>query len=67
LKELRFRIENGAWRLAFAFDLDRRAVLLVAGNKSGASQDRFYRHLLDLADRRFDRHQREVTAEKEKH
>ncbi len=33
MKEIRFKSENGVWRVAFAFDPRRRAVLLVAGDK----------------------------------
>ena len=33
MKELRFDAENGVWRVAFAFDPKRRAILLVAGDK----------------------------------
>lgn len=66
LKELRFRADNGAWRVAFAFDLHRRAILLVGGDKSGVSKDKFYRNLIDIADRRFDQHQRAISAKKEK-
>ena len=53
MKELRF---EGAWRAAFAFDSSRQAVILVAGDKSGQAQARFYRALIDLADKRFDAH-----------
>ena len=56
MKELRFRAEGGVWRIAFAFDPERKAVLLVAGNKAGISQRRFYRDLIEVADRRLDRH-----------
>jgi hypothetical protein len=35
MKELRFDADHGVWRVAFAFDPKRRAVLLVAGDKSG--------------------------------
>ena len=66
MKELRFRADNGAWRVAFAFDLKRHAILLVGGDKSGVSQDKFYRNLIEIADRRFDKHQREIAAKKEK-
>jgi hypothetical protein len=66
LKELRFRADNGAWRVAFAFDLHRRAILLVGGDKSGVSKDKFYRNLIDIADRRFDQHQRAISVKKEK-
>jgi hypothetical protein len=56
MKELRFDAEDGAWRVAFAFDPKRRAILLVAGDKSGGSQKRFYRELIRKADQRFDAH-----------
>src|SRR5437016_5540235 len=56
MKELRFEADNGVWRVAFAFDLKRDAILLVAGDKSGQSRKRFYRQLIARADRRFDKH-----------
>ena len=56
MKELRFDADNGVWRVAFAFDPKRRAVLLVAGDKSGGSEKRFYRQLIAKADDRFDSH-----------
>jgi hypothetical protein len=34
MKEIRFSA-NGVWRFAFAFDLERNAVILVGGNKEG--------------------------------
>jgi hypothetical protein len=37
MKELRFKADNGVWRVAFAFDPERKAILLVAGDKSGVS------------------------------
>ena len=49
-----FEAENGVWRVAFAFDPKRRAILLVAGNKSGVGEKRFYRQLIKKADKRFD-------------
>lgn len=56
MKELRFHAANGAWRVAFAFDPRRKAILLVAGDKSGGSQKRFYAELIRRADERFDAH-----------
>ena len=41
-KKLRFEGADGEWPAAFAFDPERRAILLVAGDKSGASQKRFW-------------------------
>ena len=56
MKELRFGADGGVWRTAFAFDPERRAILLVAGDKSGGSERRFYRQLIQKADARFDDH-----------
>ena len=56
MKELRFAAADGQWRVAFAFDTKRRAILLVAGDKSGVSEKRFYRELIRKADERFDAH-----------
>jgi hypothetical protein len=56
MKELRFDADNGVWRVAYAFDPAREAILLVAGDKSGVSQKRFYKSLLAKADTRFDYH-----------
>jgi len=56
MKELRFEAKGGVWRVAFAFDPRRKAVLLAAGSKSGMSEKRFYRQLIHRADQRFDAH-----------
>lgn len=56
MKELRFQADGGVWRVAFAFDPARRAVLLVAGDKAGVKSDRFYRELLRRADERYRDH-----------
>jgi hypothetical protein len=56
MKELRFDAEGGVWRVAYAFDPERKGIVLVAGDKSGQSEKRFYRALIAKADERFDRH-----------
>lgn len=56
MKELRFSASDGEWRVAFAFDTRRRAILLVAGDKSGGGERRFYRELIRKADDRFEAH-----------
>jgi hypothetical protein len=56
MKELRLSAAGGEWRVAFAFDPRRRAILLVTGDKSGVSEKRFYRQLIAKADRRFGAH-----------
>ncbi|HPO12664.1 MAG TPA: type II toxin-antitoxin system RelE/ParE family toxin [Candidatus Hydrogenedentes bacterium] len=56
MKELRFSAADGEWRVAFAFDIKRKAILLVAGDKSGVNEKQFYRELIRKADDRFDAH-----------
>ena len=56
MKELRFTADDGVWRVAFAFDTKRRAIILVAGDKGGLAQKRFYRGLIAKADARFAEH-----------
>lgn len=58
MKELRFDADGGAWRVAYAFDPERKAILLAGGDKSGTGKVRFYRNLLRIADERFDQHLR---------
>jgi hypothetical protein len=64
MKELRFGAADGEWRVAFAFDPKRRAILLVAGDKSGGSGKRFYRELIRKADERFDAHLARLRKER---
>jgi hypothetical protein len=63
MKELRFESDGGVWRVAFAFDPRREGVLLVAGDKAGTSQNRFYRQLIAKADKRLTAHLRRLREE----
>jgi hypothetical protein len=56
MKELRFSWNGQVWRVAFAYDPQRQAILLVGGDKGGADQRRFYKRLLTVADERYDEH-----------
>jgi hypothetical protein len=56
MKELRFSWNGPVWRVAFAFDPQRQAILLVGGDKGGADQRRFYKRLINVADDRYDEH-----------
>lgn len=64
MKELRFSAAGGEWRVAFAFDTRRKGILLIAGDKSGGSEKRFYRELLRKADSRFDNHLARLERER---
>jgi hypothetical protein len=63
MKELRFDAGGGVWRVAFAFDPRRHALLLVAGDKSGVATAEFYRRLIARADERFDEHLRALKSQ----
>ena len=64
MKEMRFYADNGVWRVAFAFDPERKAVLLIAGDKAGVKEKRFYKALIDKADQRFTEHVEELQLAK---
>lgn len=54
MKELRFLFSGAPYRLFYAFDPQRRAVILCGGDKS--NQKRFYEIYIRLADEAFSRH-----------
>jgi hypothetical protein len=56
LKELRTHHGHHQYRIAFAFDPKRQAIILCAGDKTGVNQERFYKKLISQADSIFDRH-----------
>ncbi len=65
MKELRFEADDGVWRAAFAFDPKREAIILVAADKSGGSEKKFYKRLMKIADERFDQHLKALKESKE--
>ncbi len=67
MKELRFDAADGVWRFAFAFDLKRKGLVLCGGDKSGGSETRFYRQLINKADERFDAHLAALAQTSETH
>jgi len=66
MKELRFEADGGVWRVAFAFDPGRKAILLVAGDKSGGGERRFYKVLIAKADERYRDHLARLKAARKK-
>jgi len=62
MKELRFALKKEIWRIAFAFDPKRQAILLAGGNKTGADQKRFYERLIRTADARYGRYLNRLDA-----
>ena len=66
MEELRFDAANGVWRIAFAFDPKRRAILLCGGDKSGGSESRFYRRLTAKANARYGAYLASLKAERKR-
>ncbi len=62
MKELRADTKTSIMRIAFAFDPDREAILLVGGNKTGVSQKRFYKQLIAKADELYELHLTKVRS-----
>lgn len=58
-----FRVQSGGepYRVFYAFDPRRAAILLIGGNKAG--QDRFYDTMIPVADRLYDDHLTEIRKE----
>ena len=54
MKELRVQFRGDPWRILFAFDPSRKAILLVGGNKRG--DKRWYKTNIPIADGRYRRH-----------
>ena len=59
MKELRVQHNGDPYRILFAFDLSRRAVLLLGGNKRGDS--RWYEKNIPIADALFEKWQKKLS------
>jgi hypothetical protein len=54
MKELRIQHSGRPYRVLFAFDPRRCAILLIGGDKTG--NDRWYEEFVPIADELFDEH-----------
>jgi hypothetical protein len=61
LRELRVQHRGDPYRILYAFDPRRTAILLVGGKKTG--DDRWYDEFVPLADRLYDEHLDELRRE----
>ena len=50
LKELRSKTENHLFRIAYIFDPERNALLLIGGDKKGKNEKKFYKDLIREAE-----------------
>jgi hypothetical protein len=62
MRELRVQIGGEPYRIFYAFDPRRAAILLVGGNKGG--DDQFYARMVPIADRVYGEHLRQLGREK---
>jgi hypothetical protein len=63
MRELRVQHGGEPYRVFYAFDPRRAAILLIGGNKAG--DDRFYERMVPVADRIYDKHLEELNAEQQ--
>ena len=61
MKELRIQHAGNPYRVFFAFDPRRQAILLIGGNKVGG--DRFYEEMVPEADSLYDSYLAELIDE----
>jgi hypothetical protein len=61
MRELRIQHRGDPYRVFYAFDPRRAAILLIGGNKVG--DDQFYERMVPVADRIFDEHLRQLSEE----
>jgi hypothetical protein len=54
MRELRIQHAGDPYRVLYAFDPRRTAILLLGGNKSG--NDRWYEEYVPIADKLYDEH-----------
>jgi hypothetical protein len=64
MRELRVQHQGMPYRVFYAFDPRRSAILLIGGNKTG--DDRFYDRMVPRADDIYDQHLRELVDEEER-
>jgi hypothetical protein len=60
MRELRIQHQGRPYRVLYAFDPRRAAILLMGGDKTG--NNRWYEEYVPLADAAYDRHLRELEA-----
>ena len=54
MRELRVQVSGDPYRISYAFDPRRAAILPIGGSKAG--DDRFYERMIPIADRLYDEH-----------
>jgi hypothetical protein len=63
MKELRVQFKGEPWRIFFAFDPERKGILLLGGNKTG--QPKWYEENIPIAEERYGDHLQKIKRKKE--
>ena len=63
MRELRIQVHGRPFRILYAFNPKRAAILLIGGDKTG--NDLWYEANVPIADRLYDRHLEELREEKD--
>lgn len=63
MRELRIQHAGDPYRVLYAFDPRRCAILLIGGNKTG--DKRWYQKFVPIADRIYDEHLKDLKKERE--
>ena len=61
MRELRVQHQGRPYRVFYAFDPRRSAILLIAGDKTG--DNHFYERMVPVADRIYDEHLEQLKRE----
>ena len=56
LKELRGRTSESVLRVSFFFDKERKAILLIGGDKKGVNEKKFYKDLIKKSEEIAEKH-----------
>lgn len=63
MRELRVQVQGRPYRVLYAFDPRRTAILLIGGDKTG--DERWYEVHVPIADRLYERHLEQLSKEAE--
>jgi len=63
MRELRIQYSGRPYRVLYAFDPRRAAILLIGGDKTG--KDRWYEVFVPIADRLYERHLEVLALEEQ--
>ena len=66
LKELRAKTDTHEFRVAYIFDLERKGLLLIGGDKKGKNQKKFYKDLIREAEQIYAAYLEKKAKKKEK-